>query len=134
MLMALYINDTSTIQYMNISGNVVLGIRNGVVVSTGTCSAPAGRTGFLASATQTLNQICGSNANPSPAVLQYYHDGSGSGYPAVGDTVYTHPTNNTYPGAGYYYLFTSLGNNYYIRINNTVGLVTESTNCNPPTP
>jgi len=129
-----YINDTSTIQYMNISGNVVLGIRNGVVVSTGTCSAPAGRTGFLASATQTLNQICGSNANPSPAVLQYYHDGSGSGYPAVGDTVYTHPTNNTYPGAGYYYLFTSLGNNYYIRINNTVGLVTESTNCNPPTP
>ena len=54
---------------------------------------------------------------------------------AVGDTVYTHPTNNTYPGGKLIsHLFTSLGNNYYIRINNTVGLVTESTNCNPPTP
>ena len=128
-----YINDTSVIEYMNISGNVVLGIRNGVVVSTGTCSPPAGRTNFLASSTQTFNQICGSQAPPSTPNLSYWHDGTGS-YPAVGDIVYTAQTGQALAAAGYYFLFSGGGNNHYFRINNSLGEVTESTNCNAPTP
>jgi len=128
-----YVNDNSTIQYMTISGSVVLGIRNGVVVSTGTCSPPAGRTNFLASSTQTFNQICGTDAPPATPNLSYWHNGAGA-YPTVGDNVYTSQVGVSVAAAGYYFLYNGAGKNYYIRINNSLGEVTEDTFCNAPTP
>ena len=37
---ATYVNDTNTLKYIIISNTTYLGIRNGVVVSTGACVVP----------------------------------------------------------------------------------------------
>lgn len=106
-------------QYMYITGN------NGVVQSIGNCQTC---TMYVSSQVSNFNQICGPGASPV-ANQNYYHNGSGS-YPVTGDTVYSAIGCTTTLGAGYYYLYTVGQTNYYIIVNSS-GVVTSDTNCIP---
>lgn len=127
---ATYVNDTSALKYIIINSTTAIGVRNGVVVSSGACTNTGGNTAFNASVLQSsINPIC--NGGSAPATGQtYYHDGAGA-TPVNGDTVYSDAAGNTLLTAGIYYLSSNSGVNTYmtVALNGTVTLGT----CTPPT-
>ena len=127
---SIYLNDTGVLQYVIIGGTTALGIRNGVVVSSGSCSGSPSVTSFLASPSQTFNQICGPGAIPATPDVTYYHSGSAS-YPIAGDTVYTTSAGTTALAAGLYFTFGGGGSNTYFEIQGNEGIVTTVTSCIP---
>tara|TARA_R100001440_G_scaffold26488_4_gene43225 strand:+ start:20835 stop:22133 length:1299 start_codon:yes stop_codon:yes gene_type:complete len=127
---SIYLNDTNTLQYIIVGGTTALGIRNGVVVSSASCSGSPSLTAFFASVSQTFNQICGPGAVPAPSDETYYHSGSAS-YPIAGDTVYTTSAGTTALAAGLYFTFGGGGSNTYFEIQGSEGIVTTVTSCIP---
>lgn len=125
-----YVNDTALIKYIIVGGTTALGIRNGVVVSSGSCSGSPSLTSFNASISQTFNQICGPGATPAAADQTYYHSGSAA-LPIAGDTVFTTSAGTTALAAGYYYLSGGGGSNTYFEITGNQGFVTNVTSCIP---
>ena len=126
----MYLNDTNTLKYVIVNGTTALGIRNGVVVSSASCSGSPSLTSFLASPSQTFNQICGPGAVPAQPNVTYYHSGSAT-YPIAGDTVYTTSAGTTALAAGLYFTFGGGGSNTYFEITGNQGLVTNVTSCIP---
>lgn len=126
---ATYVNDTSALRYIIINSTTAIGVRNGVVVTSGTCTNTGGFTSFNASTLQSsISPIC--DGGPAPATGQtYYHNGSGAA-PANGDIVYLDAAGNSLLPAGIYYVSTNSGTNTYMTIglNGAVLLGT----CTPP--
>ena len=85
-----YLNDTSTIQYYIIANSTAIGVRNGVVVSSGNCTGTSNTSFFATSGTTTLNDgTCGGTTG-----TLLYHNGTGT-LPQVGDTIYSSSTGTT---------------------------------------
>lgn len=84
--------------------------------------------------------ICGSGYAKPANNIKYWHNGRKI-YPRVGDRVWRSNTDGT-PNLtnagraynGYYYLYSSGGKRYYIRIFGGIGNITISTSCNIPPP
>tara|TARA_B100000963_G_C22599719_1_gene659644 strand:+ start:362 stop:1645 length:1284 start_codon:yes stop_codon:yes gene_type:complete len=127
---SVYLNDTNSLKYVIVNGTTALGIRNGVVVSIASCSGSPSLTSFLASPSQTFNQICGPGAVPAQPNVAYFHSGSAA-YPIAGDTVYTTNAGTTALAAGLYFTFGGGGSNTYFEITGNQGLVTNVTSCIP---
>jgi hypothetical protein len=114
--------------YYLIPSATVLQITSGVVVAITTpCS---NCTSFSSSANTNFNSICAGGAPPTTPNT-YYHNGAGT-YPATADTVYSDSGCSTPLPAGYYYMYSAGGSNYYILVGIS-GFVSQSTSCTPPT-